>query len=397
MRPGAEPYPALTVVLPNLPGRCHNGQHHLRRSGTARGRLHHGDHHRRDRRLARREVHPSDMGLLTNIVMGIIGAWSAISWLGNLGIAVYGFLAQPHIGDARGRPRHRDLPGPLVGSRAHRTSLRFAAPFAGLRRRAGGLKSGCGGGPRRRRFPTVIRMAVVLDPPEERCPSTPSREGASAGPAGPAQARLDSGQGARLAEVGRDPAIVRENEPRHGVRGGGLPQYRRVLGEEARHFHDHGRHLHPGLRLLQRRDGPAAARSIRTSPRSVAKAVAKLGLAHVVITSVDRDDLRGRRRGAFRAGDPGDPRVLAGNDHRGADTGFPAKGRGLGDRRSRQARRLQPQPRDRAVEIPHRAARRALLPFHSSAPARERTRSRRSSPSPASWSASARSGTRCCS
>jgi lipoyl synthase len=62
-----------------------------------------------------------------------------------------------------------------------------------------------------------------------------------------------------------------------------------VLGQEARHLHDHGRDLHPRLRLLQRGDrhpGPLDARA-----RQVARAVAKMGLNHVVITSVDRDDL----------------------------------------------------------------------------------------------------------
>ena len=39
-------------------------------------------------------------------------------------------------------------------------------------------------------------------------------------------------------------------EAHDGVRGGGLPQHRRVLEEEARDFHDNGRDLHAGLRLL---------------------------------------------------------------------------------------------------------------------------------------------------
>jgi lipoic acid synthetase len=79
-------------------------------------------------------------------------------------------------------------------------------------------------------------------------------------------------------------------QARHRVRGGRLPEYRRVLVEKARHLHDHGRDLHPRLRLLQRAHRPAP-RSIRMEPEKVAKAVEKLGLAHVVITSVDRDDL----------------------------------------------------------------------------------------------------------
>ena len=86
------------------------------------------------------------------------------------------------------------------------------------------------------------------------------------------------------------PADAREG-PAHGLRGGGLPEHRRVLGAEARDGDDPGRHLHPRLRLLQRQDRDAArgrpAASRRTWPRSWPT----MGLAHVVITSVDRDDL----------------------------------------------------------------------------------------------------------
>ncbi len=63
-----------------------------------------------------------------------------------------------------------------------------------------------------------------------------------------------------------------------------------MLEQEARHLHDHGRHLHPRLRLLQRQDRHARrARCCRAA--HVAEATFKLGLKHVVITSVDRDDL----------------------------------------------------------------------------------------------------------
>ena len=40
-------------------------------------------------------------------------------------------------------------------------------------------------------------------------------------------------------------------------------------------------------------------------PEHVATAAAELGLEHIVITSVDRDDLAGRRRVAVREGDRG--------------------------------------------------------------------------------------------
>ena len=38
----------------------------------------------------------------------------------------------------------------------------------------------------------------------------------------------------------RHPQHRQGKRPRHRVRGGGLPEHRRVLGQEARHLHDHG-------------------------------------------------------------------------------------------------------------------------------------------------------------
>ena len=121
-------------------------------------------------------------------------------------------------------------------------------------------------------------------------------------------------------------------------------------------------------------------------PARVADAVAKLGLAHVVVTSVDRDDLAdggaehfARTIRAIRA-------RRAGDHHRSADARFPAQGRRAGNRRRRRARCLQPQSRDRAVEVSRRAARRALFPFAAAAAARQGARRRSCSPSRESWS-----------
>ena len=88
----------------------------------------------------------------------------------------------------------------------------------------------------------------------------------------------------------RDPQADARPRPAHGLRGGGLPEHRRVLDAEARDGDDPGRHLHPRLRLLQRQDR-APDRLDPHEPAHLAEAVAQLGLAHVVITSVDRDDL----------------------------------------------------------------------------------------------------------
>ena len=70
-----------------------------------------------------------------------------------------------------------------------------------------------------------------------------------------------------------------------------LPQHRRVLGARRRHLHDPGRRLHPELRLLRRRPRDAAGvRPGGARPRWPKRST-EMGLQHVVITSVDRDDL----------------------------------------------------------------------------------------------------------
>ena len=98
-------------------------------------------------------------------------------------------------------------------------------------------------------------------------------------------------------------------------------------------------------------------------PAHVADAVAKLGLAHVVITSVDRDDLADGGAAHFAA-------VIRAIRARSPTTtievltpDFLRKAGALEVARRREARCLQPQSRDRAVEISEGAAGRALLPF----------------------------------
>ena len=49
----------------------------------------------------------------------------------------------------------------------------------------------------------------------------------------------------------------------HGVRGGPLPQHRRMLGAQGRHLHDPGRRLHPELHLLRRL--PRHAQGLRSA------------------------------------------------------------------------------------------------------------------------------------
>ena len=184
-------------------------------------------------------------------------------------------------------------------------------------------------------------------------------------------------------------------QAQHRVRGGGLPEHRRVLEAEARDGDDPGRRLHPRLRLLQRRDRqarparPARARACRRGGRRARPGPCRRHLGR------PRRPGRRRRR-AFRARHPRDPRARARHDDRGADARLPAQGGRDRDGRRGAARRLQPQSRNRAAALSDGAAGRALLPFAAPARPGQADRSRRSSPSPASWSGWARRATRCC-
>ena len=103
-------------------------------------------------------------------------------------------------------------------------------------------------------------------------------------------------------------------------------------------------------------------------PQRVADAVAKLGLRHVVITSVDRDDLPDGGAAHFaaviravRAAAPATTIEVLTPD-------FLRKPGALEVVVARAARRVQPQSRDRAAALPDDPAGRALLPV--AAPAR---------------------------
>ena len=139
-------------------------------------------------------------------------------------------------------------------------------------------------------------MTVVHDTTAAR-PRHPEKAHRPDAPAAE-KARLDQGQGAGVERLWRDRGDRARERPAHGLRGGRLPQYRRVLGEEARDLHDHGRHLHARLRVLQRQDrlaraarrgragacrrGDLEARPRRTSssPRSTATTSTTAGAAH---------------------------------------------------------------------------------------------------------------------
>ena len=98
----------------------------------------------------------------------------------------------------------------------------------------------------------------------------------------------------------------------------------------------------------------------RAEPARVAEAVARMGLQFAVITSVDRDDLRRRRRLDLRRHDPPDARARARLPHRGADSRLPGHRIVAAHRARRRARRAESQRRDRAAPVSDGALRRAL-------------------------------------
>jgi len=63
-----------------------------------------------------------------------------------------------------------------------------------------------------------------------------------------------------------------------------------MLEAEARNFYDHGRGLHTACAFCNVATGKPGALNPH-EPANIAEAVGKLGLGHVVVTSVDRDDL----------------------------------------------------------------------------------------------------------
>ena len=106
-------------------------------------------------------------------------------------------------------------------------------------------------------------------------------------------------------------------------------------------------------------------------PENVAQAVAKLGLDHIVITSVDRDDLDDGGGAHFaatiraiRALTPNTTIEVLTPDFLRKDGALESGGGG-------SARHLQPQPRDGARALSQDPPRRALLPFAATAAAGE--------------------------
>ena len=113
----------------------------------------------------------------------------------------------------------------------------------------------------RRRMPPDRRDADRGAPPRHPLAREPGRHGSRT-----ARARSPSASASRRwlkvpAPGGptyrRLKKTIAERQPPHRLRGGQLPQRRRVLGARHRDLHDPRRRLHPPLRLLQRADGQA--------------------------------------------------------------------------------------------------------------------------------------------
>ena len=162
--------------------------------------------------------------------------------------------------------------------------------------------------------------------------------------AGAAGARLRAAQG----------PDARARSP-HGVRGGPLPEPRRVLEPRHGHVHDPRRRVHARLRLLRREDGAArgAARPGRGAPRRRGRGAHGPASRRRHLGQQRRPP--GRRRGRVRRDDRRDPRARPGLRGRGADPGL----QGPLGRARRGApgppRHPQPQRRDGAAPLPDRA------------------------------------------
>ena len=344
------------------------------RHGHAGRRLLFARHHRRLRRLDRRHDHRLRHGIFTNILIGVAGSWigSELAALGHIAVRhSLGHFVAALIGSVVLLLVFQVDPGPAAGLIGART-----------RRLWRGAMHDCRNRPSQRRSP--------------RGAPAPSGKGASAGPAGRAQAGLDPGQGAGLAQDSRKRnKIVREHKLATVCEEARCPNIGECWEKKHATFMIMGETCTRACAFCNVRTGLPDALD-EGEPARVADAVAKLGLSHVVVTSVDRDDLAdggaehfARTIRAIRAASPGD-------DDRSADARFPAQGRRAGNRGRRQAGRLQPQSRDRAVEISQRAARRALFPFAAPAAAGQGARSDDVHQVGDHGRASARSATRCC-
>ena len=79
-----------------------------------------------------------------------------------------------------------------------------------------------------------------------------------------------------------------------------MPESFGMLVSQDSHFYDHGRGLHKALRDSARCPGVNRRELASDEPERLAEACFRLGLKHVVVTSVTRDDLPGGCADHFR-------------------------------------------------------------------------------------------------
>ena len=169
----------------------------------------------------------------------------------------------------------------------------------------------------------------------------------------------------------------------HGVRKRALPEPGRMLGTSHRDVHDPRQHLHARVRLLR-----GAFRDVRWAPdedepERVAEAVEQMNLRYAVVTSVNRDDqpdggsaIFARTIAAIRERVPECRVEVLIPDFRGDWSALETV-------LAAQARRAQPQHRNRAAALSPSAARRALRALAGTAAARQAACARRCRSRPA--------------
>ena len=187
-------------------------------------------------------------------------------------------------------------------------------------------------------------MAVLIDKLSAGAgrPRHPGK-GASAGSADPAQARLDPRQGAGVAAaIVETQKIVRANGLHTVCEEAGCPNIGECWEKKHATFMIMGDTCTRACAFCNVKTGLPGALD-PAEPEHVAEATAKLGLAHVVITSVDRDDLDDGGAAHFAA-------VIRAIRARCPQTtievltpDFLRKEGAVEDRRRGEARRLQPQ------------------------------------------------------
>ena len=268
----------------------------------------------------------------------------------------------------RAARRAHDLGRARDRARGRLAVLRASAPPTPSRRR-----TGCASGSSRRAARTPVPRSIPSL--REHRPAPPARhalareprrdgrhEGARHGHAAvprPQAAVVQGPAAGRRASTASCRAMIRAEEPPHGLPGGRLPERRRLLGARHRDVHDPRRHVHAPLRLLQRQDRqadlerPARAAARRALGREDGPAPRGHHLGR------PRRPAR-LRRGRLGRRDPLDPHAGAVVQGRVPDARLPRRGDAAREGDRRAPRRLQPQRRGRAAAVPGRAPRLAL-------------------------------------